>query len=148
MLTSRRLFTFSFAAAAATAFTTPDAAACSCMAFATPEEHLAYADVVFRGQMACTLTPASARAAEGGLDALERITRFDVLDVYKADAPLGAQIEVHHHANECCICGVDFGLGATPLLLADRNEAGQLWTSYCMRPWFPERAYRRALGLL
>lgn len=147
MLTSRRLFTFSFAAAAATALTAPDAAACTCIE-ASPEDHLAYAEVVFRGQMVCTLTPASARAAEGGLDALERITRFDVLDVYKTDRPLGAQIEVHHHANECCICGVDFAVGATPLLLADRNEAGQLWTSYCLRPRFPERVYRRALGVL
>jgi hypothetical protein len=148
MWTSRRFFTLSFAAAAATALTTTNAAACTCIEMGSPEEHLAYADVVFRGQMVCTLTPESARAAEGGLDALERITRFDVLDVYKTDAPLGAQVEVHHHANECCICGIDFGLGATPLLLADRDEAGQLWTSYCMRLRFPERAYRAALAAM
>ena len=146
MWTSRRLFTFSFAAAAATALTTPEAAACSCIE-ASPEEHLAFADVVFRGQVVCTLTPESARAAQGGPDALERVTRFDVLDIYKTDQPLAAQVEVHHHADECCICGVNFAWRSTPLLLASRDQdTGRLWTNYCLRPRYSEREYRRILA--
>jgi len=144
MPTTRRLFICSLAGVAATALPSPEAQACSCLEVGSPEEHLARADVVFRGEVLCTEPVPPDPATEDGLSSLLVATRFEVLDVYKADADLGRQIEVQHFPNICCICGVDFRVGMTPLLLAERHD-GVLRTNSCMLPRFRESAYRAAL---
>ncbi len=147
MWINRRFFIFSSSATIATSRAVQDALACSCTWVDSPEEHLAYADVVFRGEVVCAdvylpVPDPSAWSNE------TMFTRFDVLDVFKSDAPLGRQIDVLHASGvDGGVCGVGFRRGMTPLVLAARRqEDGLLATNYCLRLRFPEREYRRAMG--
>lgn len=148
MWINRRAFVFCSSATTATWLAAGDASACSCIWVESPEEHLAHADVVFRGEVVCAdvylpVSETSAWAYE------TMFTRFDVLDVFKSDAPLGGRIDVLHASGvDGGICGVSFRRGMTPLVLAARRETdGLLATNYCLRPRFPEIEYRRAMGL-
>jgi hypothetical protein len=148
MWINRRFLVFSSTAAIATSLTVRDALACSCIWVDSPEEHLTYADVVFRGEVVCA--DVYLPAPEPGAWSHETMfTRFDVLDVFKSDMPLGGQIDVLHASGvDGGICGVGFRRGMTPLVLAARRESdSQLTTNYCLSPRFPERAYRRAMSV-
>jgi hypothetical protein len=147
MWINRRFFIFSSSATIVTSLAVRDALACSCIWVDSPEEHLAFADVVFRGEVVCAdvylpVPDPPAWSHE------TMFTRFDVLDVFKTDAPLRGQVDVlHASGQDGGICGVGFRRGMTPLVLAARREEdGLLATNYCLRPRFPERDYRRAMG--
>lgn len=45
------------------------------------------------------------------------------------------------------MCGVTYARGAETLIIADIGAEGQLYTGACIAPRWPEREYRRALGL-
>jgi hypothetical protein len=146
MWINRRFFVFSSIAVAATWLSAGNALACSCIWVDSPEEHLTYADVVFRGEVVCANVYLP--APEPDAWSFETMfTRFDVLDVFKSDTPLSGQIDVLHASGEDGgICGVGFRRGMTPLVLAARREQdGLLATNYCLLPRFPERGYRRAM---
>jgi hypothetical protein len=111
------------------------AAACSCVGFASAEEHLAGTDVVFIGRVVD-----SRPAPQGGY---RMVTTFEVIETLKG-AP-GRIVRVAHSADVCCICGLTFRRGQEGLVFAHAGVDGGLSTSSCSAPRFSLDEYREGL---
>jgi hypothetical protein len=111
------------------------AAACSCVAFASAEEHLAGTDIVFIGRVV------DSEPAPQGRHRM--VTTFEVIETLKG-AP-SRVVRVEHSADVCCICGLTFRRGQQGLVFAHAGADGGLSTSSCSAPRFSLDEYRAAL---
>lgn len=107
--------------------------ACSCLRAESAASHAAMADVVFAGRAIDTRR----------LGPNEAATSFRVEAALKGRT--GGVVQVGHGL-ESAACGVTFRPGERVLVLASRGPRGELRTSLCSRPQFPEAEYRRALA--
>jgi hypothetical protein len=108
---------------AAAAATVPmrQAAACSCIGFRTPEEHVAEYDVTFIGTVIDT-----ARDDANGFGGTVRYA----FDVERASAPTDAVLVVQAVDDGGAMCGFSFAMGERWLVSAYRQDAA-LETSLC-----------------
>ena len=124
------LRSLSAAAAAAAALTAGPALACSCAPFRSPAEHLAGADLVFKG-----------RVLRSSGDQGRAVTTFRVDEVLKGRT--GQEVDVRHAVSSAA-CGVKFARGGSRLVFAYRGRGGYS-TNSCSQARFPEGEYRAAL---
>ncbi len=110
------------------------ALACSCMRPQSAAAHAASADTIFVGEA----------IGEARRRDREVVTRFRVEQVLKGK--MSPTLLVRHGLDSAA-CGVQFQPGARVLVLARRGEGGELETSLCSGPMFPEAEYRRALNM-
>jgi len=129
------------AAIAATALLASSVAlACSCAGFGSATAHAAAADAIFRGRAIEWRTVPGARAA---------VTTFEILEPLKSPTAWAAtpqRVDIVHGIDDAS-CGVRFSQGRDTLVAARFGEDGQLHTSLCFLPQFPDSAYREALGV-
>jgi hypothetical protein len=107
------------------------ALACSCVAFRSAAEHLATADVVFKGRVVAGASGPSGPARSS----------FRVLEVLKGRAT--GTVVVHHQLDSAA-CGVTFRPGKSVWIFAHRAPDGSLRTGSCSMARFSEEEYRRA----
>lgn len=117
------------------------ALACSCAGWPSAAAHAEAAHAIFRGRVVET------RPAPKGRRAV--ITTFEMLEPMKSPptwraAP--ALVDIVHGIDDAS-CGVQFSRGRETLVAARLGEEGQLHTSLCFLPQYPDDAYRNALGL-
>ena len=105
------------------AMSATDARACTCAAFASPQEHIDNTDLIFEGRALSTQT------RRGGDVLAGEETAFQVERVWKGDVT--GRVAVIHPETVCCICGVAFTPGTTYKIFADMDGAGRFRTSLC-----------------
>ena len=119
------------AAATALLASAGSALACSCIPYRSAAEHLAAADLVFKGRVLTQQSIGDGRAR----------TTFRVAETLKGRA--GRTIGVQHHTVSAT-CGVVFKPGQSVWVFANRRNDGSWSTNLCSLARFPETDYRRA----
>jgi len=131
------------ALAAAFTFTTV-ALACSCRPLANAAEHVAHADMIFRGRVLTSVPNPTAPETFA-------ITTFEVtapLKMLPYWDPASGAIEVRHASTrDGPQCSIWYEEGQEVLVIARVGADGYLHTSSCDAPRWPEADYRAALHL-